>query len=313
MKRSVLSIMAAATCFGGAEEFNGRWNLKAANEPRNRAWWLEVTGAGTSAMKGRFVGAPGGQLDEIPSIRIEGGELVWIFERGYEPGKPKGKGIYRARLSGGRLQGTFDVEGNPARHLTFTGKRAPVLKDRDDGKWKSGTPVELFDGRSLNGWASRLPGGPLQWRVEDGLLKNNDKAADIVSSASFWNFRLHVEYRVGPKSNSGIGLRGRYEVQIYEDYGRAPDGHTNGSVYSRIVPSVNASKPAGEWQTFDITIIGRTATVILNGKTIIDRKEVEGLTAMANDPDEDKPGPISLQGDHGPVEFRKITVTPLVR
>lgn len=102
-------------------------------------------------------------------------------------------------------------------------------------------------------------------------------------------------------------------MQIYEDYGRAPDGHTNGSVYSRIVPSVNASKPAGEWQTFDITIIGRTATVILNGKTIIDRKEVEGLTAMANDPDEDKPGPISLQGDHGPVEFRKITVTPLVR
>jgi hypothetical protein len=118
---------------------------------------------------------------------------------------------------------------------------------------------------------------------------------------------------LGPKTNSGIGLRGRYEIQILEDYGREPNTHSAGALYSRIAPKVNASKPAGEWQTYDIRLIGRTLTVVFNGIKVLDKVEVEGLTAMAHDADEDQPGPISIQGDHGPVEIRKITVTPLVR
>jgi len=102
-------------------------------------------------------------------------------------------------------------------------------------------------------------------------------------------------------------------VQIFGDYGEPPSGHGNGALYSRIAPSVNATRPPSEWQTFDIRLIGRQLTVVLNGKTIHDKVTVEGLTAMATDPDEDKPGPLTLQGDHGPVEFRKITVTPLSR
>ncbi|MBX5496713.1 MAG: DUF1080 domain-containing protein, partial [Bryobacteraceae bacterium] len=87
----------------------------------------------------------------------------------------------------------------------------------------------------------------------------------------------------------------------------------NGALYSRIVPRVNASKPAGEWQTYDIRVVGRDLTVILNGQKIIDRQEIEGLTAIASNPYEDQPGPLVLQGDHGPVEFRKIVLTPLVK
>jgi hypothetical protein len=117
---------------------------------------------------------------------------------------------------------------------------------------------------------------------------------------------------VGPKSNSGIGLRARYEVQILEDYGRPVSLHGNGALYSRILPSSNASKPANEWQTFDITLVGNHVTVILNGVTIIDNKEIDGLTAVAVDPNEGEPGPIIIQGDHGSVEFRKLTITPLI-
>lgn len=144
-------------------------------------------------------------------------------------------------------------------------------------------------------------------------MANVAHANNLVSDRSFWNFKLHVEYRVGKDSNSGIGLRGRYEVQILEDYGRPPDRHSNGALYSRIVPAVNASKPAGEWQAYDIRLVGRMVTVVLNDQKVIDKQEIEGLTAIAGNADEGEPGPIILQGDHGPVEFRNIVLTPLVR
>src|SRR6185503_18242356 len=111
----------------------------------------------------------------------------------------------------------------------------------------------------------------------------------------FWNFELHAEFRVVKESNSGIGLRGRYEIQILDNYGRKPDEHASGALYSRIVPSVNASKPAGEWQSFDIRLVGRQLTVVVNGTKVIDKGEVEGLTAMANNADEAEPGPITIQ------------------
>ena len=93
---------------------------------------------------------------------------------------------------------------------------------------------------------------------------------------------------------------------------RPPNKHSNGALYARIAPSENASKPAGQWQTYDIRLVGRQVTVALNGKTVV-KGEIEGLTAIAGDSNEAAPGPIYLQGDHGPVEFRNIVVTPLVK
>ena len=297
--------MAASPLPAAPGDFNGRWNLAVEKEPRGRAWWLEVEAAGTRAMRGKFVGAPGGQMDVIQVLKIEGDELVWEFERA---GK---KLVYRAKLTtSGRLEGTMRTDGT---ELKFVGRRAPVLRDKDDGTWVPGRTVELFNGRDMTGWTPRFPGRPMEWYVEKGVMKNKAKASDIASLARFKNFKLHIEFRVAQESNSGVGLRARYEVQIYGDHGQPPSLHGNGALYSRLPPKVNATLPPAQWQTFDITLIGRELTVILNGKTLHDHIEVEGLTAMATDPDESAPGPLTLQGDHGPVEFRKITVTDLVK
>src|SRR5437016_10055084 len=165
----------------------------------------------------------------------------------------------------------------------------------------------------MNGWMSWDGDEPVGWSVKDGALASTGHGQDIVSQQKFWNFKLHVEFRLAEHSNSGVALRNRYEVQMLEDYGHPPNTHSAGALYSRIAPSENASKPAGEWQTYDIRLVGRQVTVVLNGKTIIDKGEVEGLTAIAIDANESQPGLIYLQGDHGPVEFRNLTVTPLVK
>jgi hypothetical protein len=149
------------------------------------------------------------------------------------------------------------------------------------------------------------------WVVKDGILTGTGKASNLVSDNKFWNFKLHMEFLVPPESNSGVGLRARYEVQIKDDYGKTPDTHSSAALYSRIIANKNASKPSGNWQTYDIRLVGRQVTITMNGETVIDKGMIEGLTAMATDPDEGKPGPISLQGDHGPVRFRNITITPL--
>lgn len=289
-------------------KFNGRWDITVTNEPRRRAWWLEVEGAGSAQPKGKFISAYAGDLNVIEEISIQGDQLTFGFNV-----KNRGHLVYKAKLVGGQLQGTFEVEGNEKSRMTWTGVRAPVIKDKDDGKWKPGVPVELFNGKDMTGWEAAVPGRDLGWKVENGLLKNVAGANNIVSTQKFWNYDLHVEVKLGPHSNSGIALRGRYEIQILDDFGKPQDSHSNGALYSRVAPAMNASKPAGEWQTYDIRIVGRQVTVVLNGKKILDKVEAEGLTAAAIDAHEGLPGPIFLQGDHGAVEFRKITITPLVR
>lgn len=302
MKILLITTM-AVMAYAGDKDFNGRWNLTVEKEPRGRAWWLEVSGAGSAKLAGRFVGAPGGQMDAIPAIAVEGKELVWSFERG---GK---KLVYRAAYDKGQLIGRQMVDGTPA--LAFRGVRAPLIRDREGDQWKRGKTEDLL--ASLNGWTPTFPGRPLEWSIDNGVLKNKPKASDIRTNEKYWNFELHVEFRYEKGSNSGIGLRGRYEVQIQDTHGEPVSGHSLGALYSRIMPKEDAARPAGQWQEMDIRLVGRTLTVKLNGKVIIDKQEVEGATAMAFDANEADPGPIALQGDHGVVEFRKLTVTPLVR
>jgi hypothetical protein len=307
----LLALSASGAAFAADSDFNGRWDIRVINEPRGRAFWLEVTGAGTPNLKGRFVGFPGGQMEDIQKPALRNGLLSFSFYRPVPPGK-KGQPVnvaVTARYVNGKLEGDYK---QAKIEFKWIGERAPEIADKDDDSWKKGKPVHLFNGKDLSGWRGTIPGRELGWRVENGILKNVANANNIVHDQKFWNFLLHVEFKVGPKSNSGIGLRSRYEVQIMEDHGRPVDGHSMGSIYSRIVPSENASKPAGEWQTYDIRLVGRQVTVVLNGKKVV-QGVIEGLTAVATDPDEGKPGPISLQGDHGEVEFRSIVLTPLVK
>ena len=132
-----------------------------------------------------------------------------------------------------------------------------------------------------------------------GVLAATPPCVDLVTDATFRDFRLHAELRFPPGSNSGIYLRGRYEVQIQDDAGKALDPLRMGGVYGFIAPSVDAARAAGEWQTLDVELVGRRVTVVLNGTTIIEAQEIPGITGGALDSDEGAPGPIMLQGDHG--------------
>ena len=219
--------------------------------------------------------------------------------------------MYRAHVENGRLIGVLDVEGKPP--VQFYGSRAPKFRRDDPEKLKAGTPVELFNGRDMTGWHAVRQNAPNLWKVENGVLKNGPKTTDIATDAKFMDFRLHAEYRVGPQSNSGIALRGRYEVQILDDYGKEPNTHGAAALYSRIAPSVNASRKPGEWQSYDIRLVGRTLTVVHNGVKVLDHVQVDGLTAIANNADEAEPGPFIVQGDHSYVEIKSFVVTPLVK
>ncbi len=308
----LLLACAVSVAIAEDEAFNGRWIIEALGDNGGRALWLEVNGAGGGSISGSMVGAgPGGQLDPIREARVEGGQLRFHLERTQRRGP--GSVIrteVEAALHGERLVG---VANRSRGALLWVGQRAPVIAERDDGTWREGAPVELFDGKGIDGWHALRPGREDGWYAENGILKNRRNADVLVSDARFWNFRLQVELLVHPGMNGGIGLRGRYEVQLLDDFGQPASDHGNGALYGRIAPSVNASRRAGEWQAFDIRLVGRELTVVLNGVKTIDRIPVDGFTAMATDWREGEPGPITLQGDHGAIEFRKIRVTPLTR
>ncbi len=229
--------------------------------------------------------------------------------------KVSGDKVGRDSAHGGyRLLGTTRRDGDQIKdEIKWVGRPSEAVADRDDGSWREGEPVVLFDGADLSAWHGQSAGGEKTWRVDKRILRNSDHGDMLVSNEKFWNFKLHVEYNVAPHSNSGIGLRSRYEVQILDDHGQPASIHGNGAVYSTIKPGLNASLPADSWQTFDITLIGRDVTIVLNGKTTIDKQVIEALTAIATDSNEREAGPITLQGDHGPIAFRSIVVTPLVK
>lgn len=310
-------LLTPGLAFSAGQDFNGRWDITAMTKPRPRAWWLELTGVGTAHPAGKFVSAYAGDMNNIDTIAGENGELLFTLTPRTRTGRLNGtaasKRIYRARLLDGKLDGTFELEGQTDPPLKWTGVRAPVIEDRDDGAWKEAKPIALFNGKDLTGWSGLVPGAELKWSVQDGVLKNAPPTTDIISDQKFWNFKLHVDFRIVEHSNSGIGLRGRYEIQILDDYGRPPNTHGAGALYSRIPPSVNASKPAGEWQSYDIRLVGRQLTVVHNGTKVLDKVEVEGLTAIADNADEAEPGPFIVQGDHSYVEIKSFVVTPLVR
>ncbi len=328
MRLPILSflVIACAPAFGQNAQFNGRWditvheaNFKEVNEPgghRPRAWWLKIEGAETDHPKADFISAFAGDLNKTEEVSTKGNELVFGFHvKERLPNRAEGQErhlVYKARLVGGKLQGTYEIEGQKEPPTKWTGVRAPVIKDKDDGTWREGKPVNLFNGKDLTGWHSVVPGAIKGWSAEDGMLVSDGKGSDIISDAKFWNYKLHVEYRIPKGSNSGIGLRARYEVQIVDDFGRPPGLHGSGCLYTRLLPSENAYTGPDKWQTYDIRLVGRDVTITLNGKTVV-KGEIEGLTALATDPNESQPGPFILQGDHGRVEFRNMVLTPLVK
>ncbi|MBI3909530.1 MAG: DUF1080 domain-containing protein [Armatimonadetes bacterium] len=166
--------------------------------------------------------------------------------------------------------------------------------------------VKNLIGKDLTGW--RLHGERNGWKVENGVLINTPPSSDLYTEEKFKDFELHYEFNVPSDGNSGLYLRGRYEIQILDDFGRPPSPGGNGSVYSLITAQENASKPAGQWQSVDVKLAGKRVTVVLNGKTIIADRELTGPTPGGLDDEVDESGPILLQGNHGPIQFRNIHI-----
>ena len=206
--------------------------------------------------------------------------------------------------------------------VSFTGKRIPPVPPAPDlGNLKFGKKVKLLNGKDLSGWELLEPKSVSGWKVTDGILVNNPVQKEgeehihygnLRTTETFEDFNLKVEVNVPKGSNSGVYLRGIYEVQVMDSYGKPLDSHNMGALYSRIVPLVAAEKPAGEWQEMDITLCKRHLTVILNGKKIIDNQPMKGVTGGAMTSDEFIPGPIYLQGDHGKVSYRNIILVPIL-
>ena len=272
---------------------------------------MRISDAGTPALSGSIVGAVGGRTQPFLEWSLVDGRLQFRVERLFDGGQIVGSDTV-AWFSRGRLRGETVRDDHHGKR-SWTGRRPDVIADVDGPEWTEGQPVALFDGGGLTEWNTGATGQVERWHVQDGILRNQGDAPEIVSNRRFSNFVLRVEYRVSEGGNSGVALRGRYEVQILDDFGTEPSIHGNGAVYSRISPKVVASRRHGEWQELAIRLVGRVVTVVLNGVTIIDRQVIEGITAMASDARESQPGPIALQGDHGPIEFRQIVLVPLER
>ena len=228
-------------------------------------------------------------------------------------------------LKNGKLDGLIlndDLE-KPYDRITFTGKKfAPMPKRPDLSKVQFGHPISLFNGNDLTGWRLYNPNKKNGWKVEEGVMVNNTPKTDFGSTGSYGNlqtealfddFWLHIEFLVEGGRNSGVYLRGMYEAQVVDRYSRMQGLQGVGSIFGRIAPSVNAGKEPGEWQTYDLTLVDRHVTVVLNGVKVIDNQPVEGPTGGAIHTDPTKPGPIHLQGDHTAVRYKNIYLAPVLK
>ncbi len=271
----------------------GRWDVTVQGED-GYPLWFELADAG-GGLKGRLQGRFGHALN-LESVEATGTHLTMKVEGT----------TYHGNLEGSGWKGTG--EGPESSSFEWVAERAPELPAPAEVAWAE--PIQLFNGADLTGWVPRHASQPNRWKAEDGALVNEDSGSDLVTEAEFQDFQLHVEVQVPPGSNSGIYLRGRYEVQVQDDHGKEPHARGMGGIYGQVTPVENAALPAGEWQSFDIILLGRTVTVVLNGRTIIDRKEIPGITGGALDSREAEPGPVFLQGDHGRILYRNLVLTP---
>ena len=284
--------------------FAGRWDLTLKGTAKNLPSWIDVS-ADHGQLKVVLVG-PTDHATPLKQADIKNGELTFVSPKGEEGFDADT--TYKAKLVGGRLVGTAT---NSHHTWQLVGTRAPALSETKDPKW--GTPVHLFDGKSLAGWRLSDPSKE-SWEVVDGTLVSNGHGSEIISIPKFFDFKLHLEFNAGVNANSGVFLRGRYEVQIETESASEPPSHHTGGVYGFLDPVPEQPRKADQWQSFDITLVGRTVTIVQNGVTVIDHKEIPGITGGALDSNEGLPGPIYLQGsEKGRVAFRNIVITPAQR
>lgn len=280
----------------------GRWDVTMQPaDGRTYPSWFEVRQEGDSLV-GRWQGGGG---HATPIRRIEAAADSFAFVRPPE-NEPDATGpVFVGRVTDGQVSGRMiGVDGVVT---PFTGSPTPALVRTAPPTW--GEPVDLLaDG--LDGWRLQDPASAQTWQVVDGVLENTGTGGNLVTRGTWMDFRLQLEVNVPPGGNSGIYLRGRHEVQVLDSHGKPAGSREMGGIYGQVTPTRNPALAPGEWQSFDITFLGRRVTVVLNGVTIIDDQEIPGITGGALDAHSGEPGPIMLQGDHGPVRYRNMVLTP---
>lgn len=327
----VLALGASVLAADNNNPFIGNWALTI---PGGGAGWLGVT-----QEKGYYDASilwGGGSVLPVASVFFSNDKDTLYFTRVNEVKRKDSSGkVVRthqfteaiiAKLSGDEMTLTRIVGRDNGEGLIreeFTGKRIPPVGPAPDlSTVKFGDAITLFNGKSLEGWKLTSPNQTSGWSVEDGILINrpaqeegkpHKSYGNLRTEREFEDFNLTLEARLSKGGNSGIYLRGIYEVQVADTFGHRLDPHNMGAIYSRITPSQAVEKPAGEWQTFDITLVDRHATVILNGTKIIDNAPLLGCTGGALWSDQFRPGPIYLQGDHTGIEYRNIVLKPVVK
>lgn len=285
-----------------ANDLIGRWDITVDENGKPAPSWLEVKLSGTHTLVGYFVGTSG-SARPVAKVSFDNGKFSFTIPPQWEAGNQDF--VIQGELTASGIRGTMIT--SEGKTYNWKGVRAPYLTRTEAPVW--GKSIELFNGRDLTGWTAL---GNNQWEVKNGVLTSAKSGANLVSDQKFTDFKLHVEFRYQKGSNSGVYLRGRYEVQIEDSPKDAhPSNILFGGVYGFLTPSEIVALGPDQWQSFDITLIGRKVTVVANGKTIISNQEIPGITGGAIDSNEGEPGPILIQGDHGPIEFRKIVITPI--
>lgn len=280
----------------------GRWDLTVKSaEGKALPSWLEVRHSGTHTLVGRFV-SMSGSARPISKVIVDRNRFSFSIPPQWEGGD--GNLQLEGTLDGEAMKGTIIYPDGKA--ATWEGTRAPRLERTGKPEWAK--PITLFNGKDLQGWHTD---GANQWVVESGVLKSPRSGSNLFSDRTFTDFKLHIEFRYPKGSNSGVYLRGRYEVQITDSKGLLPWDDQFSGIYGFLEPNEMVGKEAGEWQAFDITLVGRRVTVVANGVTVISDQVIPGITGGALDSKEGEPGPFMIQGDHGPIEYRNIVVTPV--
>lgn len=293
------------------QEAIGRWDLSITMKDGVVApSWLEISKSGNGALVGSFVGS-GGSARPISEVLFNDETEEYSFTIPPQWGNASTR--LEFKLIGEELRGK--IYSGEDEGVSWTGERAPRLLYETPLKW--GEPIDLLE-EGLNEWTDTEG-----WVVDNGILKleasgdeetKSGNTQNIKTQQDFEDFRLHVEFRYGEGANSGIYLRGRYELQILDSYGMEPESHGLGGIYGFVAPTKNMAKKAGEWQSLDVVLIGRLVTVWLNGKEVISNRPIPGITGGAIDSQEGKPGPIMIQGDHyGLLEFRNMSITPALK
>ena len=280
----------------------GRWDIEMEMNSKTIPSWLEMRHSGFETLVGRFVFAFG-SARPVAEIKMNGNKFSFTLPRQWEP---EGNDlVFHGELIDDTLKGSMVYTDGKV--IYWTAQRAKGIAY--DTTPKFGKPIALFNGKNLDDW--HVDRDTNQWVVKDEILTNPESGANLISNQKFKNFKLNTTFRYPKGSNSGIYLRGRYEVQIADNKGLAPSDIYFGGIYGFLEPNSNKAAEPGTWQTFEITLIGQRVTVIANGTTIISDQTIPGITGGAIDSKEGEAGPFMIQGDHGPIEFKEFVVTPI--